>query len=120
MYAQPCLAKGTLGTRPDALVATRREREATVRERERRDQERAIFEEVSRYYPLPENGNNGEGKSKSRWDRSALWKECKSRPCHPPHSLHSNLPAFLSVLDDLRLRHPPPELVSNSAPSVPM
>lgn len=94
-------------------------------EREVRDAERVLFGELSQYYPLEmDDGEgddvwdteNGERDDEYElvWNRPSLLKEGKNSPI-THHATIFNLLVLLSVLEDLKVRCPPPELSTNSA-----
>ena len=84
MYQEPQLFEGNSR---QSLGATRH----AELERRRRKEDRALFEELSRYYKLPLR--------QKKWRRPELLKKGKHKPSLMKLTYY--LPAFLSVLRDL-------------------
>lgn len=85
----------------------------TKKERDRRSEERTLFEELSRYYELEGGKDKERNKYGITWERPSLMKESKLGCVLLMRTIH--LPAFPSVLEDLKFRYPPPGLSTDSA-----
>ena len=83
--------------------------ERAKKEQKRRDGERGLFEELSRYYPLDRNSGQVE------WERPSLLKEGKRTPNTSSRKRHP-LTCVLPVLEDLKVHHPPAALANVPTP----
>lgn len=102
----PCLVGYT---RPGHLFPSKR----TKVERGRRKGERELLAELSRYYVAHKVKRGGGMKN---WDRPTLLKEGKFAPDLSLFLRHSTHLISLLVLEDLKVRYPPPGLFAGTTP----
>ena len=107
VYRRPRLVKSNPGPRPATNEG--------VRGWNKRNEERRLFGELSRYYRLEEGDQDhgDEDEVVMGWERRHLLMEGQLNLI-TLKTFH--LPVFLSVLEDLKVRHPPQGISNNSVP----